>query len=136
QYGKRPGAQVNIVTSSGSNALHGNVYEFLRNSTLDARNFFDHGDIPKFQRNEFGGSLGGPLKKDKSFLFVNYEGFRQNLGLSHLSLVPDNASRAAAVPSIQPLLALWPVANGAELLNADGTPSGIAEAFSNPVQHT
>jgi len=135
EYGKRPGAQVNIVTSSGSNALHGNVYEFLRNSALDARNFFDHGDIPKFQRNEFGGSLGGPLKKDITFLFGNYEGFRQNLGLSDLSLVPDDASRAAAVPSIQPLLALWPVANGPELLNADGTPSGIAEAFTNPVQH-
>ncbi len=135
EYGKRPGAQINIVTSSGSNALHGSAYEFLRNSALDARNFFDHGDIPKFQRNEFGGSLGGPLKKDESFLFGNYEGFRQNLGLSDLSLVPDNASRAAAVPSIQPLLALWPVANGPELLNADGTPSGIAEAFSNPVQH-
>jgi len=135
EYGKRPGAQINIVTSSGSNALHGNVYEFLRNSALDARNFFDHGGIPKFQRNEFGGSLGGPVKKDKTFLFGNYEGFRQNLGLSDLSLVPDNASRAAAVSSIQPLLALWPVANGPELLNADGTPSGIAEAFSNPVQH-
>ena len=135
EYGKRPGAQVNIVTSSGSNSLHGNAYEFLRNSALDARNFFDHGGIPKFQRNEFGGSLGGPLKKDKTFLFGNYEGFRQNLGLSDLSLVPDGPSRASAVASIQPLLALWPVANGPELLNADGTPSGIAEAFSNPVQH-
>ena len=135
EYGKRPGAQINIVTSSGSNALHGNVYEFLRNSALDARNFFDHGGIPEFQRNQFGGSLGGPLKKDKTFVFGNYEGFRQNLGLSDLSLVPDDASRAAAVASIQPLLALWPTANGPELLNADGTPSGIAEAFSNPVQH-
>ncbi|HLK06047.1 MAG TPA: TonB-dependent receptor [Candidatus Acidoferrum sp.] len=135
EYGKRPGAQINIVTSSGSNALHGSAYEFLRNSALDARNFFDHGGIPEFQRNQFGGSLGGPLKKDKSFLFGNYEGFRQNLGLSDLSLVPDNASRAAAAAGIQPLLALWPVANGPELLNANGTPSGIAEAFSNPVQH-
>jgi len=135
EYGKRPGAQINIVTSSGSNALHGNAYEFLRNSALDARNFFDHGGIPKFQRNEFGGSLGGPLKKDKTFLFGNYEGFRQNLGLSDLSLVPDDSSRARAVTSIQPLLALWPVANGPELLNGDGTPSGIAEAFTNPVQH-
>src|SRR5256886_1224628 len=135
EYGKRPGAQVNIVTSSGSNSLHGNAYEFLRNSALDARNFFDHGGIPKFQRNEFGGSLGGPLKKDKTFLFGNYEGFRQNLGLSDLSLVPDGPSRSSAVASTQPLLALWPLPNGPELLNADGTPSGIAEAFSNPVQH-
>jgi hypothetical protein len=135
EYGKRPGAQVNIVTSSGSNEFHGNVYEFLRNSALDARNFFDHGNIPEFQRNEFGGSLGGPIRKDKTFLFGNYEGFRQNLGLSDLTLVPDAASRASAVASIQPLLALWPVANGPELLTSTGAPSGIAEAFSNPLQH-
>ena len=135
EYGKRPGAQVNIVTASGTNQLHGNVYEFLRNSALDARNFFDHGNIPEFQRNEFGGSLGGPLRRDKTFLFGNYEGFRQNLGLSDITLVPDAASRGAAVASIQPLLALWPVANGPELLTSTGSPSGIAEAFTNPVQH-
>jgi len=134
EYGKRPGAQVNIVTSSGSNEFHGNVYEFLRNSGLDARNFFDHGSIPQFQRNEFGGSFGGPIRKDKTFLFGNYEGFRQNLGLSDLTLVPDAASRTSAVASIQPLLALWPVANGPELLTSTGTPSGIAEALSNPLQ--
>ena len=102
---------------------------------LDARNFFDYGSIPQFQRNVFGGSLGGPIKKDKSFLFVNYEGFRQNLGLSDLTLVPDAASRASAVASVQPLLALWPAANGPELLTSTGAPSGIAEAFSNPLQH-
>jgi hypothetical protein len=135
EYGKRPGAQVNIVTASGTNQFHGNVYEFLRNSAFDARNFFDHGNIPEFQRNEFGGSLGGPLRKDKTFLFGNYEGFRQNLGLSDLSLVPDAASRVSAVASVQPLLALWPVANGPELLTSTGTPSGIAEAFTNPLQH-
>jgi len=134
EYGKRPGAQVNIVTASGSNEFHGNVYEFLRNNALDARNFFDHGNIPTFRRNVFGGSLGGPIKRDKTFLFGNYEGFRQTLGLSDLTLVPDATSRASAVPSIQPLLALWPVANGPELLSSTGAPSGIAEAFSNPVQ--
>ena len=134
QYGKRPGAQVSIVTAGGTNQLHGSAYEFLRNSVLDARNFFDHGTIPQFQRNVFGGSLGGPLKKDKSFLFANYEGFRQHLGLSDLTLVPDDASRAAADPSVQPLLGLWPVANGPELLTSTGAPSGIAEAFSNPLQ--
>jgi hypothetical protein len=135
EYGKRPGAQVNIVTASGTNALHGNVYEFVRNSALDARNFFDHGSIPDFQRNVFGGALGGPLRKDKTFLFGNYEGFRQNLGLSDLTLVPDATSRAAAVASVRPLLSLWPVANGPELLTSTGAPSGIAEAFSNPVQN-
>jgi hypothetical protein len=135
EYGKRPGAQVNIVTVSGTNEFHGTAYEFLRNSALDARNFFDHGSIPKFQRNEFGSSLGGPIRKDKTFLFGNYEGFRQNLGLSDLTLVPDTASRSSAVASIQPLLALWPVANGPEILTSTGAPSGIAEAFSNPLQH-
>jgi len=134
EYGKRPGAQVGIVTTSGTNELHGTVYEFVRNNALDARNFFDHGDIPDFQRNNFGVSLGGPLRKDKTFLFANYEGLRQNLGLSNLSLVPDDASRAAAVSSVQPLLALWPRANGRELLTSTGAPSGIAEAFTNPLQ--
>ncbi len=128
EYGKRSGAQVNIATTSGTNDLHGSVYEFLRNSALDARNFFDHGGVPPFRRNVFGGSLGGPLKKNKTFLFGNYEGFRQSLALSNVTLVPDDASRAAAVPSVQPLLALWPVANGPNL------GGGIAIAYNNPKQ--
>jgi Carboxypeptidase regulatory-like domain len=135
EYGKRPGAQVIIVTASGTNQLHGTAYEFVRNSALDARNFFDQGSIPEFQRNVFGASLGGPIKKDKIFLFGNYEGFRQNLGLSDVTLVPDAASRTSAVASVQPLLVLWPVANGAEILTSTGAPSGIAKAFSNPVQN-
>jgi hypothetical protein len=135
EYGKRPGAQINIVTASGTNQIHGSAYEFLRNSALDARNFFDKANIPPFRRNVFGGSLGGPIKKDKAFLFGNYESFREVLGLSDVSLVPDAASRAAAAPSVRPLLALWPVANGPELLTSTGAQSGIAEAFSNPVQH-
>jgi hypothetical protein len=128
EYGKRPGGQVSIVTAAGTNSLHGTLYEFLRNSDLDARNFFDQGTIPAFRRNDFGGTLGGPLRKNKLFLFGNYEGFRQRLGLSDVTLVPDNASRAAAVPAVAPLLALWPVQNGPEL------GSGIAEAFSHPGQ--
>ena len=128
EYGKRTGAQVSIVTASGTNKLHGSAFEFLRNSALDARNYFDQNDIPIFQRNQFGGSLGGPLVKNKLLLFGNYEGFRQNLGLSNVTLVPDNASRAQAVASIQPLLQLWPVQNGPEL------GGGIAEAFNHPLQ--
>ncbi len=116
------------MTASGSNELHGTIYEFLRNSALDARNFFDQAGVPQFQRNEFGAALGGPIQKDKTFLFGNYEGFRQHLGLSDVTLVPDNAARATAVSSVQPLLALWPVQNGPEL------GGGIAEAFSNPLQ--
>ncbi len=136
EYGKRPGAQVNIVTASGTNSLHGTLYEFLRNSDFDARNFFDQGAIPHFSRNDFGGALGGPIRRDKTFFFVNYEGFRQHLGLSDVTFVPDNNARNGIVgattvgvnPSVAPLLALWPVANGPELGN------GIAEAFSHPLQ--
>jgi len=141
EYGKRPGAQVSIVTASGSNQLHGTVYEFLRNSALDARNFFDQGPIPPFRRNDFGGSLGGPLRADKTFLFANYEGFRQRLALSDVTLVPDNHARQGLLPDSQgnlvkvgiapgvaPLLALWPSQNGPEL------GGGIAEAFSHPLQ--
>ena len=141
EYGKRPGGQVSIVTASGANQLHGTAYEFLRNSDLDARNFFDQGTIPSFQRNEFGAALGGPIKKDKFLFFGNYEGYRQDLGLSDVTLVPDNQARQGFVPnssgvltnvgvnsSVAPLLALWPVANGPDL------GSGIAEAFSHPLQ--
>ena len=135
EYGKHPGAQINIVTASGTNQVHGDAYEFLRNSALDARNFFDSAQIPNFERNVFGGALGGPVKRDQSFLFANYEGYRQVLGLSDVTLVPDAASRATAVASVQPLLGLWPVANGPELLTSTGGESGIAQAFSNPLQH-
>jgi len=134
-YGKRTGAQVSIITASGGNKVHGSAYEFIRNSALDARNYFDQANIPEFQRNDFGAALGGPLRHDKLFGFGNYEGYRQHLGLSAVSFVPDNASRAAASASVRPLLALWPVANGPELLNPNGTASGIAEAFANPPQH-
>jgi Carboxypeptidase regulatory-like domain/TonB-dependent Receptor Plug Domain len=134
EYGKRPGAQVNIVTAGGTNQFHGSAYDFVRNSSLDARNYFDQSNIPDFQRNVFGGSLGGPIRSDKTFLFGNYEGYRQTLGLSDVTLVPDDASRASAAPSVQALLALWPVANGPEIVNQTGTPSGIALAFSNPLQ--
>ncbi len=133
-YGKRTGAQISIITASGGNNIHGSVYEFIRNSALDARNYFDQAHIPEFQRNNYGVALGGPLRRDKLFAFGNYEGYRQNLGVSAVSFVPDAASRAAASPLVQPLLSLWPVANGPELLNTNGTGSGIAEAFANPLQ--
>jgi hypothetical protein len=141
-FGKRDGAQVSIVTSSGTNQLHGTAFEFIRNSALDARNYFDQGAIPEFQRNQFGGSLGGPIRANKLFLFGNYEGFRQNWGLSAVTLVPDNEARRGYLPdasgqeqyvgvdpAVAPLLALWPVQNGPEL------GSGIAESFSHPPQH-
>ena len=79
EYGKKPGGQVIIVTQSGTNQLHGSVYEFLRNNALDAPNFFDEGSAPPFERNQFGAALGGPVQADKTFFFANYEGLRQSL---------------------------------------------------------
>ncbi len=158
EYGKRPGAQVNIVTASGTNQLHGNAYEFVRNSALDARNYFDKASNPPFQRNEFGGSLGGPLKQDNTFLFGNYEGFRENFSLSDVTFVPDAQARAGYLPcsglatvsancsattaptnvgvasSVAPLLALWPTPQ-TEVLTFAGLPTGIAKSSSNPLQH-
>ena len=135
-YGKRDGAQVSIVTTSGTNQLHGTAFEFVRNSALDARNYFDQGEIPELQRNQFGGSLGGPIRRNKAFLFGNYEGFRQNWGLSAVTLVPDNRARQGYLPTsgggeqyvgvdaaVAPLLALWPEQNGPEL--GDGIAVGV-----------
>jgi hypothetical protein len=148
-YGKRQGAQVSIVTASGTNTVHGSAYEFVRNSFFDARNYFDPARIPEFQRNNFGASLGGPIKKDKAFLFANYEGYRQNLGVTDVTLVPDNNARLGELPNattgvlapvtlgsgVAGLLNLWPKQNGPELLTASGLPTGIAEAFGSAPQH-
>jgi hypothetical protein len=129
EFGKRPGGQVVIVTQSGTKEWHGTAFEYLRNNVLDAANFFDQGDAPPFRRNQFGASMGGPVQKDKTFLFGNYEGFRQSLRQTSATFVPDEASRAAAVPSAQPLLNLWPTP-------PVGAPdfSGIAEVFGSPLQ--
>lgn len=140
-YGKHPGGQVTIVTQSGSNDLHGSVYEFLRNNALDAPNYFDQGSVPAFQRNQFGAALGGPLRNNKTFLFGNYEGLRQHLHQTSVAFVPDAAARAIADPTVQPLLNLWPVAPaGAADFNVGCTvsgatvPCGIAQVFSSPLQ--
>jgi carboxypeptidase family protein len=142
EYGKRAGAQVSVVTQSGSNSLHGSLFEFLRNSKLDARNFFDQGPIPPFKRNQFGAALGGPIRKDKTFVFGSYEGFRQRLGVSYVAIVPDDNARkgllpnaqgvptpvAGLVPGMLAYMAYWPQANGPNL------GGGQALSFSNPPQ--
>jgi Carboxypeptidase regulatory-like domain len=83
------GAAINAASKSGTNSIHGSAYEYLRNSALDARNFFDGPEIPEFRRNNFGGSVGGPIKKDKAFFFVNYEGLTSALGITGNQFVPD-----------------------------------------------
>src|SRR5207245_609443 len=97
EYGKRAGAQVVVVSSSGTNQLHGAVFEYLRNGALDARNFFETAKGP-FKRNQFGGELGGPLKKDKAFLFGNYEGFRERWNVPNIANVPDAQARLGLLP--------------------------------------
>src|SRR5215831_13710256 len=126
EYGKRAGAQVTVVSSSGTNQLHGDLFEYIRNSSLDARNFFEDAKGP-FQRNQFGGYLGGPLKKDKAFLFGNYEGFRERWGVPSNAIVPDAQARQgllpnaagmyAPVPNLEPRMlqfanTFWPAPNG------------------------
>jgi len=146
-YGKRDGAQISIVTASGTNAVHGELYEFARNSYFDARNYFDPARVPEFQRNNYGLALGGPIRTDKLFLFGNFEEYRQNLGVSDVTLVPDNDARAGFLPNssgvekpvtVSPisakLLNLWPVQNGPEVLS-NGLLTGIAEAFTTAPQH-
>src|ERR1017187_7576067 len=96
EYGKHPGGQVTIITQSGTNQWHGSAFEFLRNNAFDAPNFFDLGSAPPFQRNQFGGSMGVPIQKDKTFIFANYEGFRQNLHQTSVAFVPDASARSGA----------------------------------------
>ncbi len=99
EYGRNAGAIVNIVTKSGTNELHGSVFEFFRDDALGARNYFNAEPNPKnpFRNNQFGGSLGGPLRKDKTFFFLAYEGQRESVGLPSLTRVPTQSEVAAAI---------------------------------------
>jgi len=141
------GAVINAVTKSGTNSFHGSAFDFVRNSDMDARNFFDVKAPPPFRRNQYGGSVGGPIKKDKLFFFVNYEGIRQLLGGTSLINVPDLNARQGLVPcgiaagyscntstglaqvpinpAIAPIMALYPLPN-AELGNGIGTTTTVA----------
>src|SRR5437868_7598788 len=98
-YGKTSGGVVNAITRSGTNQIHGSAYEFLRNSALDSKNYFDTGKIPPFKRNQFGGAIGGPIVKDHTFFFADYEGIRQSLGISTLAFVPSVNARNGLICS-------------------------------------
>ena len=102
EYGKTSGGVVNAITRSGTNNIHGSVYEFLRNSKLDAKNYFDdpNSPIPPFKRNQFGATLGGPIQKDHTFFFGDYEAIRQDKGITTVTTVPSNTARAGKLFSI------------------------------------
>lgn len=142
QYGQAAGGVINVISKSGSNKLHGTLFEFLRNDNLDARSFFDP-ERPKFVRNQFGGSAGGPIRKDKLFFFGNYEGLRERLGQSIIATVPTAGARQGLIPNpktgtvqqvtvnptVIPFLNLFPLPNGRDF--GDGTGQLIAP-YSQP----
>jgi len=128
EYGRTSGGVISAINRSGTNHLHGSAYEFLRNSALDARNYFDPPSIAPFRRNQFGVSAGGPIQKDKTFIFGDYEGLRQSLGLSMVDNVPSLNARKGLLcgnptcttlnnvgvdPLVVPYLAFYPLPNGA-----------------------
>jgi hypothetical protein len=127
EYGRVAGGVVSAITRSGTDQFHGGVYEFFRNSALDARNFFDGANIPPFHQNQFGADAGGPIWKGKLFVFGDYEGLRQSTGVTSRITVPSAAARAGTLcsapdtppptcsptqitvdPSVQKYLPLWP----------------------------
>lgn len=134
EFGRMSGGQINVITKSGSNTLRGSAYEFHRNDALDARNYFDTTGKPSFTRNQFGATAGGPVRTDKLFYFVGYEGLRENLGRTITSAVPDLNARQGLLPdpanagqfinigvqaAVAPYINAYPQPNGANL--GDGT---------------
>lgn len=119
EYGRNSGAVVNIVTKSGTNEFHGSAFEFFRNNALDARNFFNPEPDPQtaFRNNQFGGSLGGPIVRNKTFFFFAYEGQRERVGLNSTARVPDPREIAALGGATNPVIARllarnpWPAPN-------------------------
>ncbi|HUS10859.1 MAG TPA: carboxypeptidase regulatory-like domain-containing protein, partial [Pyrinomonadaceae bacterium] len=138
EYGRTVGGIVNAVSKSGTNEVHGSVFEFMRNDNLDARNFFDRFGKPEFKRNQFGFSVGGPLKKDKTFLFGNFETLRDRLNTTNVATVPDDNARQGILPSgnvgvapkVVPYVSLYPRANGR---NLGGGAAEYLFAFKTPV---
>ena len=137
-YGKTSGGVINAVTRQGTNALHGSVYEFLRNSVLDARNYFDPATIPPFRRNQFGAALGGPIRRSRTFFFGDYEGLRQDQGMTQLAVVPTQAARQGQLvagtvtvsPLVKPYLPLFPLPTS-NIKGDTGTFNSITQQTGN-----
>ena len=137
-YGSTSAGVINAITRQGTNRLHGSIYEFLRNSALDARNYFDPPTIPPFRRNQFGAALGGPIKKDRTFFFANYEGLRQDQSVTQLAIVPTEAARNGQLasgtvtvsPLVTPYLALFPLPTS-NIKGDTGTFTSISQQIGN-----
>ena len=112
ESGGAGGGQINAVSKTGTNDFHGSAFDFLRNDAFDARSPFDPSTLPPFRMNQFGGSLGGPLVKNRTFFFMDYEGIRQTLGETLIGFVPSSAFRARVIgasPALKPLMDAYPV---------------------------
>jgi hypothetical protein len=132
EFGRTPGGQISIVTRSGTNALHGTLFEYFRNDKLDARDWFVNFNglaKPAERQNSFGGVLGGPVIKNKTFFFFSYEGLRLRQPVTQQSVVPDVGSRQQAPAAMRPFLDAFPIPNGAPL--GAGTAQFNA-GYSNP----
>ena len=132
EYGRTPGAQISVVTKSGTNAFHGTAFEYFRNDKLDANDWFANRNgltRPELRQNDFGGVLGGPIKKDKLFFLGSYEELRVRQPLVASTYVPSLASRQNAPAVVQPLLNAFPLPNGPDLAN--GT-AGFSASYSDP----
>ena len=132
EYGRTPGAQISVVTRSGTNTFHGTAFEYFRNDKLDANDWFTNSNglpRPELRQNDFGGVLGGPIKKDKLFFFGSYEGLRVRQPQVAQTYVPSLASRQNALADVQPLLNAFPLPNGPNLGNGD---SGFSASYSDP----
>ena len=137
EYGRTPGAQISITTRSGTNQLHGNVFEYLRNDVLDASDWFaNHNGLPKpkERQNDFGGVLGGPIIRNRTFFFASYEGQRLRLPQILLTQVPSTRVRQSSPTALQPYLNVFPQPNGPETRDGSGNLTGLAPfnaSFSN-----
>lgn len=135
EFGRSPGAQISIVTRSGTNRIHGSAFDYLRNDLFDAENWFNgYSNKPplpkaKERQNDFGGTFSGPVLKDKTFYFFSYEGLRLRLPQTALTDVPDLEARSNAIPAMRPYLNSFPQPNGMDL--GSGT-AAFNASFSNP----
>ncbi|MBI3210894.1 MAG: TonB-dependent receptor [Candidatus Solibacter usitatus] len=112
EFGQAMGGVVNLITRSGSNKYHGGLFEYLRNEKLDTRNYFNRAVKPPFRLNQFGGTLGGPIVRDKLFFFGNYEGLRQRLGVTQTTFVPTADFRSTLPAALRVPMDMLPLPNG------------------------